>query len=57
MTNKYNVGEPVCVYGWVHAVRDSNDGTLLYNVTVKDAEGKTIRYITDVPEEHITTVF
>lgn len=57
MTNKYNIGEPVCVYGWVHAVRDDNNDKLVYNITVKDENSVTIRYMTDIPEEYITTVF
>jgi len=57
MTNNYNVGEPVCVYGWVNSIRDSGNGTLVYNIVVKDVNGDDIRFITDITEDNMTTVF
>ena len=56
MENKYNVGEPVCVYGWINAIR-AYDGKLVYNVTIKDENGWMVGEMLNVAEDLITTVF
>lgn len=55
MENKFDIGEPVCVYGWISSIEDA-DGKLVYGVVVKDNDGQTAS-ISGVAEELITTVF
>ena len=57
MVNKYNVGEPVCVYGWVRVIAGDGVGGLTYDVTIKSADGEVIDIIMGVPEDQLTTVF
>ena len=57
MENKYNVGEPVCVYGWVRVIAGDDTGGLTYDVTIRSADGEVIDIAMGVPEDLITTVF
>lgn len=56
MENKYNVGEPVCVYGCISAIADDGEGGLEYTVVMKNSDGRSIDRVS-VPEDLITTVF
>lgn len=56
MDTKYNVGEPVALYAWVHRIVATEDG-LLYDLHIKDGDGKYIQTVYGVTEEDFTTVF
>lgn len=56
MENKYNVGEPVCVYAWINSISDE-EGKLVYGITIKDINGEKSALVFGLSEDLITTVF
>ena len=56
MDAKYNVGEPVAVYGWVKRIETTIEG-VTYDIEVRDINGKPQGTIYGVTDEELTTVF